>query len=228
MNLVLVVDEAVPPTRRLVTALRGAGHELRALAHTGDAELALRGGHAEVVLLDATLATPALIALVRRWAPGVPVAAWLPSASSAAAAEWLEAGADEALHAGMGGRELLARLEALGRRGPGRLGVVAVGPLRIDEEHGEASWHGRRLPLTPRERGLLHALALSAQTTVRREALYRQVWGYSMPRGDRTVDVNVKRLRDKLAAAVGAPLAIETEPGVGYRLVVRTQAVTAL
>ena len=49
-----------------------------------------------------------------------------------------------------------------------------------------------------------------------------------MARGDRTVDVNVKRLRDKLAAEVGAPATIETEPGVGYRLVVAAEAVTAL
>jgi DNA-binding response OmpR family regulator len=49
-----------------------------------------------------------------------------------------------------------------------------------------------------------------------------------MARGDRSVDVNVKRLRDKLASAVGAPLAIETEPSVGYRLVVADAAVTAL
>jgi DNA-binding response OmpR family regulator len=49
-----------------------------------------------------------------------------------------------------------------------------------------------------------------------------------MARGDRTVDVNVKRLREKLGASVGPPLAIETEPGVGYRLVVAEPAVTAL
>jgi DNA-binding response OmpR family regulator len=49
-----------------------------------------------------------------------------------------------------------------------------------------------------------------------------------MARGDRTVDVNVKRLRDKLAAQIGNPVAIETEPGVGYRLAVAADAVTAL
>jgi DNA-binding response OmpR family regulator len=52
-----------------------------------------------------------------------------------------------------------------------------------------------------------------------------------MARGDRSVDVNVKRLRTKLAAEVGAPISIETEPGVGYRLglsQLRNNAVTDL
>jgi DNA-binding response OmpR family regulator len=84
------------------------------------------------------------------------------------------------------------------------------------------------LQLTPRERDVLHALAAAQGATVRREVLYRLVWGYAMARGDRTVDVNVKRLRDKLAAAVGAPLTIETEQAVGYRLTVSGTAVTAL
>jgi DNA-binding response OmpR family regulator len=105
---------------------------------------------------------------------------------------------------------------------------VTFGPLVVDRGRGEATWHGRRLQLTPREREVLHALAQAQGATVRRETLYRLVWGYAMARGDRTVDVNVKRLRDKLAAAVGAPLSIETEPSVGYRLSVAESAVTAL
>jgi DNA-binding response OmpR family regulator len=228
VDVVLVADDAVSATRRLVETIRGAGHVLRVAPRVGDAELVLRVGRVDAVLIDATVAEPGLLTLVRRWAPVAPVAAWLPTASSGGAADWLEAGADEALHAGMGERELLARVAALGRRGAGRTAVVAVGPLCVDEERGEASWQGRRLPLSARERALLHALALTPQATVRRESLYRQVWGYSMPRGDRAVDVNVKRLRDKLAAAVGPPLVVETEPGVGYRLLVSESAVTAL
>jgi DNA-binding response OmpR family regulator len=64
---------------------------------------------------------------------------------------------------------------------------------------------------------------------VRREVLYRLVWGWAMPRGDRTVDVNVKRLRDKLQRS-GAEVEIRTHPGVGYALDVRVtdEAVTGL
>jgi len=140
----------------------------------------------------------------------------------------LAAGADDVLHRGMGAREQTARIAALADRAP-RPGIaVALGPLGVDPERGEATWHGRRLPLTQRERDVLHALAEARGATLRRELLYRRVWGYAMARGDRAVDVNVKRLRDKLASEVGAPISIETEPGVGYRLVVAEAGVTAL
>src|SRR5947199_299000 len=80
------------------------------------------------------------------------VAATLPRASSARAAELFAAGVDEVLHAGMGSREQLARLAAaLGRAAPEGL-VAEAGPLRVDRGRGEATWHGRRLPLTARER----------------------------------------------------------------------------
>ena len=128
----------------------------------------------------------------------------------------------------MGAQEQAARVAALAERAPRPEAAVVLGPLRVDPERGEATWYGRRLPLTQRERDVLHALAEVGGATIRREVLYRRVWGYAMARGDRAVDVNVKRLRTKLAAEVGAPVAIETEPGVGYRLVVAEAAVTAL
>ena len=226
----LVADAAAPSTQRLADAIRSAGADARACARLGDAELTVRGGRAAVVVLDVAGAgaEPALAATVRRWSPACPLAAWVPTASTGAAADWLEAGADEALYASMGDRELVARLVALTRRAPGRAVVLDVGALRVDQERGEATWQGRRLALTARERDVLHALAASVGATVRREALYRQVWGYAMARGDRTVDVNVKRLRDKLANGVGPPVTIEIEPGVGYRLIVADAAVTAL
>jgi len=211
-----------PTTARLLEALRGAGHGVRRAATAGEAELAARSARVDAALAEDDPAP------LRRRLGDVPVAAWLPAASTVRAAELLEGGADEVVHAGMGEREQLARIAALGRRAPGAEPAVGLGPLRVDRDRGEATWHGRRLQLTPRERDVLHVLAAAGGATVRREALYRSVWGYAMARGDRTVDVNVKRLREKLGTAVGPPLTIETEPGVGYRLVVAEPAVTAL
>jgi DNA-binding response OmpR family regulator len=220
---VLYVGRADDPTTvRLLEALRGAGHGVRVGATAGEAELAARSARVDAAIVESDPAP------LRRRLGDIPVAAWLPAASTAKAAELLEAGADEVLHPGMGDREQLARLAALGRRAPGAEPAVELGPLRVDRDRGEATWHGRRLQLTRREREVLHVLAAAGGATVRREALYRGVWGYAMARGDRTVDVNVKRLREKLGASVGPPLAIETEPGVGYRLVVAEPAVTAL
>ncbi len=82
--------------------------------------------------------------------------------------------------------------------------------------------------LTQREREVLHVLAEARGRTVRREAIYRHVWGYTMARGDRSVDVNVRRLRAKLLHLEANEIAIRTHPGVGYRLEVATVPVTAL
>lgn len=222
VEVVVVGADLASRAPDLVERLRAGGHAVRIVRGVGEAELARRSGRVDVlVALDDA-------AELRRRVADVPVAVWLGSRSTERAAELLELGVDEVLDGGMGGRELLARVAALARRAPAPAGAVVFGPLRVDRERGEATWHGRRLQLTPREREVLHVLAEAQGRTVRREALYRAVWGYAMARGDRTVDVNVKRLRDKLAAAVGGPLAIETEPAVGYRLVLSEPAVTAL
>ena len=212
-------------SERLRDVMQSAGHAIRVAAGPGEAELAQRSGRVDVVVCETELAQ------LRRRLDAVPVAVWLATASTAGAAEALEAGADEVVHAGMGDREIAARLTALARRGPAGAPPVELGPLLVDREHGEATWHGRRLALTAREREVLYELARAGGATVRRETIYRAVWGYSMTRGDRSVDVNVKRLRDKLAAEIGAPISVETEPGVGYRLALsqlRNNAVTEL
>lgn len=206
----------------LAERLRDQGHVVRVVRSVGEAELARRSGRVDAVV------TTGEATELRRRLDDVPLAVWLPARSSERTAELLEAGIDEVVDGGMGERELAARIAALARRAPAPAEAVTFGALRVDRGRGEATWHARRLQLTPREREVLHVLTAARGATVRREALYRAVWGYAMARGDRTVDVNVKRLRDKLAAAVGAPLAIETEPGVGYRLSVAETAVTAL
>jgi DNA-binding response OmpR family regulator len=202
--------------------LQDAGHRVRHADGPGEAALFQRSARVDVVVCETGVSE-----LKRRLTP-VPIAVWLPIASTAAAADALESGADEVVHAGMGEREQAARISALARRAPSGDEPVTDGALHVDRNRGEATWHGRRLGLTARERDVLYELARANGAVVRREALYRSVWGYAMARGDRSVDVNVKRLRDKLAAEVGAPIAIETEPGIGYRLAVADSAVTAL
>ena len=101
---------------------------------------------------------------------------------------------------------------------------IAIHPLRIDEEDEERGSDPEladlRLNVLERQGRTEEFLRLaeSAGRTVPRERLYRQVWGYTMARGDRSVDVNVKRLRDKLAAVPGMAVEIRTQAGVGYRL----------
>ena len=81
-----------------------------------------------------------------------------------------------------------------------------------------AAWRGsRRLPLTPREFGLLAVLARRPGTRVTRRALFEDVWGRANEPGSNLVEVHLCRLRAKLADAGGPPL-IETLPDGGWRL----------
>jgi DNA-binding response OmpR family regulator len=226
VQLLLLFDADDSAARGLAERFRAAGHAVQTAAAVGEAELAARSGRLDAVVFDG-LGTWT-VGELRRRLPRVPLAAWLREHSDEGAAGLLAGGTDEVLHRGMGAREQAARVAALAERAPRPEAAAALGPLRVDPERGEATWHGRRLQLTQRERDVLHALAEAEGATLRREVLYRRVWGYAMARGDRAVDVNVKRLRAKLASQVGAPVTIETEPGVGYRLVVAEAAVTAL
>lgn len=226
VQVVLLAEADDPAVAGLAQRLRAAGHAVQEAKATGQAELAARTGRLDAAIFDARSGWS--VGELRRRLPGVPIAAWLREHSDELVAELLTAGVDEVIHRGMGAREQEARVAALAERAPRPGTAAALGPLRVDPERGEATWHGRRLPLTQREREVLHALAEARGATLRREVLYRRVWGYAMARGDRVVDVNVKRLRDKLSVEVGAPVAIETEPGVGYRLVVAEAGVTAL
>jgi DNA-binding winged helix-turn-helix (wHTH) protein len=76
---------------------------------------------------------------------------------------------------------------------------------------------GRSTELTRREFELLHLLACASDQVLQREEIYQRVWGYAMAHGDRSVDVFVRKLRQKLERASPTWRYIHTHFGVGYR-----------
>jgi DNA-binding response OmpR family regulator len=183
---------------------------------SGEIDYVLGAERSTACVFDAARYESLFLRRLRRRHPGTVMVAWTPGYSSARSTELLEAGAAEVLNGAMAEPELIARIErAVQPRRPA--GDIVVGPLRIDAETGVASWANEEIVLTRRERELLETLARASGKTVRRESVYRDVWGFVMARGDRTVDVNVKRLRAKLAKTATG-LRIQTHPGVGYRL----------
>jgi DNA-binding response OmpR family regulator len=135
----------------------------------------------------------------------------------------LEGGADDYIVKPFSSRELLARVRAQARRAQGKSGPRAetlhVGSLTVDVKSMSASWRGTALVLTTYELLLLHALAERAGRVMSREQLVELVRGSPDEAFDRSIDVHISHLRQKLGEDPRNPAVLKTVRGVGYLLV---------
>ena len=133
----------------------------------------------------------------------------------------LELGADDYIAKPFSPREVVARVRAVLRRVQGGREsgprVLRFGRLEIHEAAREAQIDGVDIGLKPREYQLLHVLADNAGIAMSREVLMRKVWGYDFDGDDRTVDVHIRKLRQKLAKGVGLATCLQTLHGYGYK-----------
>jgi DNA-binding response OmpR family regulator len=94
---------------------------------------------------------------------------------------------------------------------------VQAGEVEIRSDQFQAFVAGRSIDLTRREFELIELLASAEGRVLEREEIYQRVWGYAMARGDRSVDVFVRKLRQKLERASPDWRYIHTHFGIGYR-----------
>jgi DNA-binding response OmpR family regulator len=118
--------------------------------------------------------------------------------------------------------ELIARIEAIVRRGrrverQHDAKPIQAGELEVRRNQHQAFVAGESLNLTRREFQLLELLACHEWCVLEREFIYERLWGYSMVRGDRSVDVFVRKVRHKLECTSPSWSYIHTHFGIGYR-----------
>jgi two-component system response regulator RstA len=133
----------------------------------------------------------------------------------------LEIGADDYLAKPFSPRELFARIRALVRRARGQVGptlrALTVGDLTLDPGARKALLDGDELQLTSYEFSLLYALVERAGRVLSREQLMELARGNAEEAFDRSVDVHISRLRQKLGDDSRKPKRIKTVRGVGYQ-----------
>lgn len=228
-NRILVIEDDPAVARSLRAGLERDGYAVSWLA-TGSEGLAHARAHPpDLILLDIRL--PDLSGYdvcreLRRLGLRQPVVMLTVREEETDKVLGLEMGADDYVTKPYSLRELLARIRAQLRRAYGDLAhagseLLYAGELVIDRGSAQV-WRGRELlNLTPTEFRLLVYLAQHPRHALSRAQILNAVWGYDAAvESERTVNVHIRRLREKIEPDPSQPEVILTVPGIGYRLVV--------
>ena len=219
---VLVIEDDLRLARQVTRALQNANHEA-SMCHDGaeGLESALREVP-DLVVLDINL--PGL--------DGFTVLARLREAHSTTRIliltargelndriKGLKAGADDYLPKPFSINELLARVEALGRRAatPTSVDLLKVGDLQMDVQHRHVARAGQMIPLSPREFDVLQVLMQEPGRVFSRTELCERIWQREHEYDTRTVEIFIARLRKKIDSGFPVPL-IQTQRYVGYTI----------
>ena len=216
---ILIVEDDAPLARGIVALLRSAGHAVDHVATGADALMVAADDHYALVILDVGLPDIdgfAVLQALRRRGQRVPVLMLTARDALDDRVRGLDLGADDYLRKPFAPAEFEARIRALGRRrGGDPTPELVAGTLVLNRSTTEARVGDRALDLRRREWAVLDALATRAGQIVTRETLQAEVFGFDEPVGPNAIEVNITRLRGKLAP--DGPN-IRTVRGVGYLL----------
>ena len=224
LGKILVVDDDKNICEVIKMYLENSGYHAKVANDGREAQEAFTSYKPDLVLLDVMLP----------YLDGIDVLKWIrrdsetPVIMITAKGETfdkvlgLELGADDYIVKPFEPKELMARVKAVLRRytaeGDSKE-TLTFDNLVIDINSYNVTYKGQEIKMPPKEFELLHFLASNKNRVFTREQLLCEVWGYDYPGDSRTVDVHVKRLREKVAG--GDNWQLETVWGVGYKFEVK-------
>ena len=222
---ILVVDDDTRLRALLRTFLSKNGFRVTVASHAAEARERLGVLDFDLIVLDVMMPgeTGLAFAAGLRRSDDVPILMLTAMGDTKDRIAGLETGVDDYLGKPFDPRELLLRIQNVLKRNraaaspagePQR--IVSFGPMQFDQELGELTNKGKRVPLTDAEVALLRALAARLGEVLSRETLSRSV-GAAV--NERAIDVQVTRLRRKIEPDPAFPRYLRTVRGQGYRLV---------
>ena len=225
MTKVLIVEDDEVIAQGMAAHLASEGFDPLVVSRGEQGLARLRYENPDVCVLDLMLPERdgwSLIETARAEGIGTPIVVVSARGTEHDRVHALEIGADDYLVKPFSMKELVARVRVAVRRGvtpqaPPRGEAIEIEELRIDPREVQAFVAGESADLTPTEFRLLYALALENGRVVSRDELLQRLWGRRETHRDRTVDVFVKKLREKLDLPGARHTFIQTRYGVGYK-----------
>jgi two-component system response regulator RegX3 len=226
-NRVLIVEDEPGLAESVRYALESEGFDVTVAASGVNGLELARNAAPDIVLLDLMLPEMSGLDVCRqiRSSSDVPIIMLTAKDSEADKVTGLELGADDYMTKPFSMRELIARVRAHLRRS-GKTGILAEsnevlrgGPIELDIDAHVTRVGGTEVELRPKEFELLESLMRRKNRLAARHTLIDEVWGPSYFGDTKTLDVHIKRLREKLESDSAHPKHIVTVRGLGYKFV---------
>ena len=221
-TLILVVEDDRPIRNLIVTTLKTHDYKYLAAENGSSAILEASSHHPDIVLLDLGLPDMEgveVIKKIRTWS-NMPIIVISARSEDTDKIEALDAGADDYITKPFNILEVKARMKAILRRNAvtekkvAKSNVINAGDMKIDCDSRNLYIAGRPINLTAKEFDLLELLAVNPGKVY--SNLLKAVWGQDYSGDGRTVDVHMRRLREKIEDNPSEPKYVHTKWGVGY------------
>ncbi len=219
--MIYLVEDDNSIRELVVYTLNNVGLKAKGLCSESELNAALKEETPELLLLDIMLPETDGLEILKKLRSNpdykkLPIIMLTAKSTEYDKVIGFELGADDYITKPFGMMELVARVKARLRRSEqeNETGMLSGGGITLSEERHEAFVSGEKVELTLKEFSILAILMKNKQTVFSRDQLLNKIWGYDFDGENRTVDVHIRTLRQKLGASGEA---IKTIRGIGYK-----------